>query len=94
MDSDEEEVIAALMDEEVVVTATAREDVGDEEHLSIFVAFLAIIIEEDKPRLGGFVSGRRKSKPRERMEGYCMLYDDYFADVLCMTMSFSVAVSG
>jgi hypothetical protein len=37
-----------------------------------------MIAEEDKPVIGGSMLGRRKSKPRQRMVGYCMLYADYF----------------
>jgi hypothetical protein len=55
---------------EVVVAIAAREAIGDEEHLTILVALLAMIVEEDKPRIGGSAPGRRKSKPRQRMEGY------------------------
>jgi hypothetical protein len=40
------------------------------------------LIAEDarSPGRGGSRPGRRKSKARQRMEGYCMLYVDYFAD--------------
>jgi hypothetical protein len=78
MDSNDEEVMAAMMDEEIAaINATAT---GDDEHLSILVALLTMILEEDKPGRGGSAPGRRKSKPRQRMEGYCILYADYFAD--------------
>jgi hypothetical protein len=33
-----------------------------------------------RPRHGRSRSGRRKSKPRQRMEGHVMLHNDYFAD--------------
>jgi hypothetical protein len=33
-----------------------------------------------RPRRGGSRPGRRKSKPRQRMEGHAMLHNDYFAD--------------
>jgi hypothetical protein len=39
-----------------------------------------MIAEVDKPRLGGFMPRRRKSKPTQRIEGHCILYADYFAD--------------
>ena len=80
MNSDEEEVIAALMDEEVTIAATTRDAIGEGEHLLILVALLAMIVEEDRSRIGGSALGRHKSKLRQRMEGYCMLYADYFAD--------------
>jgi hypothetical protein len=72
--------MATLMDKEVDVPIAMRDVVGDEEQLSILDALLAMIAEEDKTRLGGSVSGRRKSKPRQRMEGYCKIYANYFAD--------------
>ena len=78
MDSDDEEVMAALMDEKVAVTNAAA--TGDDEHLSILLALMSMIIEEDKPVCDESAPGCRKSKPRQRMEGYCMLYADYFVD--------------
>ncbi|XP_051197370.1 uncharacterized protein [Lolium perenne] len=39
-----------------------------------------MIAEEDKPLIGGSAPGHRKSKPRQRMDGYCMLNADYFTD--------------
>jgi hypothetical protein len=33
-----------------------------------------------KPRCGGSAPGRRKSKLMQRLEGYCILYADYFTD--------------
>jgi hypothetical protein len=33
-----------------------------------------------KPWRGGSAPGHRKSKPRQRLEGSCILYADYFAD--------------
>jgi hypothetical protein len=33
-----------------------------------------------RPRHGGSKAGRKKSKPRQRMEGHTMLHNDYFAD--------------
>jgi hypothetical protein len=32
------------------------------------------------PRRGGSKPGRKKSKPRQRLEGHTMLYNDYFSD--------------
>jgi hypothetical protein len=32
------------------------------------------------PRRGGSRPGRKKSKPRQKMEGHTMLHNDYFAD--------------
>ncbi|KAK1603187.1 hypothetical protein QYE76_016557 [Lolium multiflorum] len=80
MDSDDEDIMAALMDEELAVAAAARDAAGDDEHLAILVSHLAMIAEEDKPVIGGSAPGRHNSRPRQRMEGYCMLYADYFVD--------------
>lgn len=38
MDSDDEDVMAALMNEELVVVAVTRDSVGDDEHLAILVS--------------------------------------------------------
>ena len=62
MDSDDEEVMAALMDEEI--TAIDAAAIGDNEHLSILVSLISMIIEEDRPVHGGLALGRRKSRPR------------------------------
>jgi hypothetical protein len=71
MESDDETMFAALMEEETEIV------VGDEEeHLMILSFLLALYARHDaKPRCGGSAPGRRKSKPRQRMEGY-----NYFAD--------------
>jgi hypothetical protein len=60
-----------MMDKEVVVAATAREAVGEEAHMTVLIALLAMIVKEDKLRIVGSASGRRKSK--KRMEGYSLL---------------------
>ena len=71
MDSDD---FAALMEEEVEV------DVEEEVHLMILAVLAILFAKNAKPRRGGSKPGRRKCKNRHRMEGYCMLYADYFAD--------------
>jgi hypothetical protein len=43
-------------------------------------SLLAMIIEVNKSTIGCSASGRRKSKPRQRMEDYCIIYADYFTD--------------
>jgi hypothetical protein len=76
MDSDDETMFAALMDEEAEIAVS-----DDEEHLMILSCLMVLYARSDaKPRLGGSAPGRRKSKPRQRLEGYCILYADYFAD--------------
>ena len=74
MDSDDEELLAELLEEE------AQTDVEDAEHLLVLRSLAALLAEQAKPRRGGSRPGRRKSKPRQRYEGYCILYSDYFAD--------------
>ena len=74
MDSDDEEALAALLEEE------ADADVQEEEHLMVLAALAGLLASSEKPRRGGSVPGRVKEKNRHRPEGYCMLYSDYFAD--------------
>ena len=74
MDSDDEEAFATLMEEE------AEADTQDEEHLMILAALASLFVSNAKPRRGGSAPGRHKSKQRHRLEGYCLLYADYFTD--------------
>ena len=74
MDSDDEEVLAALLEEE------AEADVQEEEHLMVLAALAQLLASNEKPRRGGSAPGRVKAKNRHRLEGYCMLYSDYFID--------------
>ena len=74
MDSDEEEELAALLEEE------AAADVQEEEHLMVLAALAQLLASSEKPRRGGPTPGRVKAKNRHRLQGYCMLYSDYFAD--------------
>ena len=67
MDSEDEE---ALLDEE------AEADVQEQEHFMMLAGLLA---SSEKPRQGGSAPGL-KAKQRHRLEGYCLLYSDYFAD--------------
>jgi hypothetical protein len=53
MGSDDEDVMGALMDEELVAVAATRDAAGDDEHLAILVSLLDMIAEEDKPVIGG-----------------------------------------
>jgi hypothetical protein len=76
MDSDDETMFAALMEEEAEIAVA-----GDEEHLMMMSCLMALYARSDaKPRRGGSAPGRCKSKPWQRLEGYCILYADYFAD--------------
>ena len=74
MDSDDEEALAALLEEE------ADADIQEEEHLMVLAALAGLLASNEKPRRGGSVPGRLKAKNRHRLEGYFMLYSDYFAD--------------
>jgi hypothetical protein len=76
MDSDDETMFATLMEEEDEIT------VGDDkDHLMMLSCLMALYARSDaKPRRGGLALGRRKSKPRQRLEGYCIIYANYFAD--------------
>ena len=71
MDSEDEEALAALLEEE------AEADVQEQEHLMVLAGLLA---SSEKPRRGGSALGQVKAKNRHRLEGYCMLYSDDFAD--------------
>ena len=63
-----------LMREEMAAAAQ------DEEHMMILGCLSSMYAGLATGRRGGSAPGRRKCKPRQRMEGYCMLYADYFAD--------------
>ena len=75
MDSDDEEMLIALLEEEADGVAA-----DDEEHLQMLVCLAGLYAVDAQPKRGGSVPNRQKSKPRQHAEGYCMLYADYFAD--------------
>jgi hypothetical protein len=76
MDSDDETMFIALKEEEAALAST-----DDEAHLMMFSCLMALNARDGaKPRRGGSVPRRCKSRPRQRLEGYCILYVDYFAD--------------
>jgi hypothetical protein len=75
MESDET-MFVALMEEEAEIAVT-----DDEEHLMMLSCLMALYSPTDaKLHRGGSAPGRRKSKPRQRLEGYCILYAEHFAD--------------
>jgi hypothetical protein len=76
MDSDDEEeqMFIELFEEEM--TAAAQ----DEEHMLILACLSGLYAETAIGRRGGSAPSRRKCKPRQRMEGYCILCADYFAN--------------
>ena len=74
MDSDDEEALAVLLEEE------AEADAQDEEHLMVLAALAGLFASNAKPRRGGSAPGRQKSKQRHCLEGYCLLSADYFVD--------------
>jgi hypothetical protein len=73
-DDDEEQMFAELFEEEMAATTQ------DEEHMLILACLSGLYAEKAIGRRGGSAPGHRKCKPRQRMEGYCILYADYFAD--------------
>ena len=73
MDSDDEEMLLKLFDEE------DQAAIDDEEHLVVLACLAGLLANEAGPRRVGSTRGRRKSKQRQRYEGYCILYSDYFA---------------
>ncbi|XP_071683332.1 uncharacterized protein [Lolium perenne] len=77
MDSDDE-MVALLLEDEQAFDDDLRE------HLLIIASLQDMLDAEvekrKRPRRGGSRPGRRKSKPRQRMEGHAMLQNDYFAD--------------
>jgi hypothetical protein len=76
MDSDnkEEQIFTELFEEEMAASAQ------DEEHMLILACLSGLYAEKAISHHGGLAPGRQKCKPRQRMEGYCMLYAYYFAD--------------
>jgi hypothetical protein len=76
MDSDEEEeqIFTELFEEEMAAAAQ------DEEHMLILAWMSGLYVEKAIGHRGGLAPGRRKCKPRQRMEGYRILYAGYFAD--------------
>ena len=86
MDSDDEEMLAALLedDEEMLAALLEEEADGaatdDEEHMQMLACLAGLYAADAQPKRGGSAPNRQKSKPRQRAEGYCMLYADYFAD--------------
>jgi hypothetical protein len=76
MDSDDEEeqMFVELFEEEMEAAAQ------DEEHMLILACLSGLHAEKAIGRRGGSAPGHRKCKPRQRMEGYCILYIDYFTD--------------
>ena len=77
MDSDDEMLVRLLEDEQAF-------DDDIREHLLIIASLQNMLDAEaekrKRPRRGGSRPGRKKSKPRQRMEGHTMLHNDYFAD--------------
>jgi hypothetical protein len=65
-----------IFEEEMVAAAQ------DEEHMLILAYLSSLYAETTIGRCGGSAPGHRKCKSRQRIEGYCILYADYFADNL------------
>jgi hypothetical protein len=73
-DDEEEQIFAELFEEEMAVATQ------DEEHMLILACLSGLYAETVIGSRGGSAPDRQKCKPRQRMEGYCILYADYFAD--------------
>ena len=71
MESDDEEVLTALLEEE------AEADIQEQEHLMVLAALAGLLAGSEKPRRGGSALERVKAKNRHRLDGYCMLYSDF-----------------
>jgi hypothetical protein len=72
MDSDSKTMFAALVQEETVVASTYVE-----EDLMTMSCLMALYGRDGAtPQRGGSMLGRRKSKRRQRLEGYYILYAD------------------
>jgi hypothetical protein len=54
----------------------------DDDHLMIISCLFGLYARECKAVSWGYESGALKSKSMHRLEGYCMLYTDYFTDDL------------
>jgi hypothetical protein len=76
MDSEDEEMVAALLEEE---TKDATASVDDSEHMEILTGLLTMHAKDSNPLRGGSKLGWHK-QAEAKAEGYCMLYADYFAD--------------
>ena len=46
----------------------------------VLAALASLLVSNAKPQRGGLAPGRLKANQRHRLEGYCLLYSDYFAD--------------
>ena len=58
----------------------ADDDAQDEEHLMVLAALADLFASNAKPRRGGSAPVLLKAKQRHQLEGYCLLYADYFSD--------------
>ena len=77
MDSDDEMIATLMLKEEGVIAS--KED----ENIAILTCLLQLQADEEAnaaPKRGGLSFGRKKTKPRQRMEGHCMLVSHYFAE--------------
>ena len=77
-------------DDELMIQLKEEENnnADEDEHLAIIVCLLQQQPNEAtnaEPIRGGSSDGRRKTKPRKRMEGHCILYADYFTEVRTFT---------
>jgi hypothetical protein len=88
LDDEEEQMFVKLFEGEMAVAAQ------DKEHMLILACLSGLYAEKAIGRRHGSTPSRRKCKLRQRMEGYCILYADYFADSPCTARLFLGAVLG
>ena len=67
-------------------------DAQDEEHLMVLATLAGLFASNAKPQRGGSTTGRLKAKQRHRLEGYCLMYADYFATLLYTAIKYSDTV--
>ncbi|EMS48849.1 Cytochrome P450 81D1 [Triticum urartu] len=88
MDSDDEEALAALLEEE------AEADVQEEEHLRVLATLAQLLASNEKPRRGGSAPGRGKSRGGRTMVGDLLdmqaadpeAYSDKVIRALCLSI--------
>jgi hypothetical protein len=74
LDDEEEQMLAEIFEEEMAAAAQ------DEEHILILACLSGLYAETTIGRRSWSAPGRQKCMPRQRMEGYYILYADYFAN--------------
>jgi hypothetical protein len=76
MNSDNDEMVATLLEEEVDAVAAV---VDDDEHMKVMSCILGMYAWDLKTLRVGLRPWQH-NKQMQRLKGYCILYADYFAD--------------